>query len=71
MGLLCVRGSENRDTQDLRAAPTKGTDMNSNGGPLTSRIFLSFPGQRSLVDYSSWDLKESDTTEQLYFLISI
>ena len=24
-------------------------------------------GQRSLVDYSPWDRKELDTTEQLYF----
>ena len=24
-------------------------------------------GQRSLVDYSPWDRKESDTTEQLHF----
>ena len=26
-------------------------------------------GQRSLVDYSPWDHKESDTTEQLHFKI--
>ena len=27
-------------------------------------------GQRSLVDYRPWGLKESDTTEQLHFTIS-
>jgi len=26
-------------------------------------------GQRSLVDYSPWDRKESDTTERLHSLI--
>ena len=26
-------------------------------------------GQRSLVDYSSWDRKESDTTERLHFVL--
>ena len=28
-------------------------------------------GQRSLVDYSPWDRKESDTTERLHFTKSL
>ena len=28
-------------------------------------------GQRSLIGYSPWGLKESDTTEQLHFSLSI
>ena len=36
-------------------------------GMVTSSIFLlgESHGQRSLVGYSPWDLRESDTTEQL------
>ena len=43
-------------------------------GPLEKRkptpVFLSgkFHGQRSLVGYSEWDHKESDTNEQTFFL---
>ena len=37
------------------------------GEQLPTPVFLpgEFHGQRSLVNYSSWDCKESDTAEQL------
>ena len=39
--------------------------------PLEKEMTVLLPGkshgQRSLVDYSPWDHKESDTTEQLHF----
>ena len=41
-------------------------------GMATLSVFLpgEFHGQRSLADYSSWDHKESDTTEQLTLSLS-
>ena len=38
--------------------------------PTPIFLFGKFHGQRSLVGYSSWDPKESDTTEQLHFILS-
>ena len=38
-----------------------------NGNPL-QYFCLEIHGQRSLVDYSPWPRKESDTTEKLHFL---
>ena len=38
-----------------------------NGNPLQYSCLEKSHGQRSLVDYSPWDRKESDTTEQLHF----
>ena len=40
---------------------------------LPTIVFLpgEFHGQRSLVGYSPWNLKESDTTEQLHFHFSV
>ena len=39
-----------------------------NGNPLQYSCLEKSHGQRSLVDYSPWDHKESDTTERLHFL---
>ena len=49
---------------DLGSIPGLGRSREGNGNPL---IFLpeESHGQRSLVCYSPWGSKESDTTEQL------
>jgi len=39
-----------------------------NGNPLQYSCLEKSHGQRSLVGYSPWGRKESDTTEQLHFL---
>ena len=52
--------------------PTLITEFYSSGSkwqPTPVLLPGKFHGQRSLVDYSSWDLKESDTTERLYFTL--
>ena len=41
-----------------------------NGNPLQYSCLEKPHGLRSLVDYSPWDRKESDTTEQLHFHFS-
>ena len=41
-----------------------------NGSPLQYSCLEKSHGQRSLVGYSPWGPKESDTTERLQFLIS-
>ena len=38
-----------------------------NGNPLQYSCLEKSHGQRSLVDYSPWDCKESDTVERLHF----
>ena len=44
-------------------SPGEGSD-----NPLQYSCLEKSHGQRSLVDYSPWDRKESDTTERLHFL---
>ena len=46
----------------LGRSPGKG-----NGNPLQSSCLENSHGQRSLVGYSPWGLKELDTTERLHF----
>ena len=46
----------------LGRSPGKG-----NGTPLQSSCLENSHGQRSLVGYSPWGLKELDTTERLHF----
>ena len=40
---------------------------------MSTPVFLprEFHGQRSLVGYSPWGCKESDTTEQLSFILTL
>ena len=38
-----------------------------NGNPLQYYCLEKSYGQRSLVSYSPWDCKDSDTTERLHF----
>ena len=38
---------------------------NGNGNPLQHSLLVEFHGQRSLVVYSPWDCKDSDTIERL------
>ena len=47
-------------------SPGKG-----NGNPLQYSYLENFHGQRSLVGYSPWGHKESDTTERLHFHICV
>ena len=57
---------------DLGSVPGLGTfPGEGNGYPLQYFFPGEFHGQRSLVDYSPWDHKESDTTEQLTLFMSI
>ena len=56
---------DTRDTRDTGSIPGSGRFLRvGNGNPLQP-IFLpgDFHGQRSLVGYSPWGCKESDTTE--------
>ena len=50
-----------------------GSGRSPESGMATHAIFLpgAFHGQRSLVGYSPWSCKESDTTEQLTFSLSL
>ena len=45
----------------------KGMAPYSKGGEELPELPEEFHGQRSLVDYSPWDCKESDMAEQLTF----
>ena len=53
------------NTGDLDSIPESGRAPGEGNG--NTPVFLpgEFHGQRSLVGYSPWDRKESDTTEQL------
>ena len=42
-----------------------------NGKPLQYSCLEKSHGRRSLVDYSPWGHKESDTTERLHFFLSL
>ena len=44
-----------------------GEDPLEKGQPTPVLLPGKFHGWKSLVDYSSWGRKESDTTEQLHF----
>ena len=61
---LALVGSDSKestcDAGDLGSIPGEG-----NGYPLQLFLPGKSHGQRSLVGYSSWDRKESDTTKQL------
>ena len=54
---------------DLVLIPGSGKYPGEGNGWLPTPVFLpgEFHGQRSLVRYSPWDCKKSDTTEQLSF----
>ena len=54
------------DTGDLGSIPGSGRSPGvGNDNPLQYFLPGKFHGQRSLVGYSPWGHKESDTTEQL------
>ena len=54
------------NARDLGSIPESGRSPGEgNGNPFQYPCLENPHGQRSLVDYSQWDRKESDTTEQL------
>ena len=54
------------DTRDARSIPGSGrSPEGGNGNPTPVFLLGKSHGQRSLVSYSSWGHKESDTTELL------
>ena len=56
------------NTGDLGSIPGLGRSPGEgNGNPLQYSCLEKSHGQRSLVDYSPWGHKESDTTERLHF----
>ena len=56
---------------DLGSIPGSGRSPGEgNGNPLQYSCLEKSHGLRSLVDYSPWDRKELDTTEQLHFHFS-
>ena len=53
---------------DPGSIPGSGRSLGEgHGNPLPVFLPREFHGQRSLVGYSPWSCKESDTTEQLHF----
>ena len=54
------------DTRDAGLIPGPGRSPGEGSG-LPAPVFLprKFPGQRSLMGYSPWGCKESDTTEHI------
>ena len=69
--LLCFPcGSDGKESAsnsgDLGSIPGSGrSPREGNGYPLQCSFLVNSHGQRSLVSYSPWSHKESDTTEQL------
>ena len=58
--------------RDVGSIPGSGrTPGEGNGNPLQYSCLEKLHGQRSLVGYTPWGCKESDTTEQLHFEIFI
>ena len=54
------------DTRDMSLIPGSGRSPGEgNGNPTPEFLPGKFYGQRSLVGYSPWGHRESDTTEQL------
>ena len=53
---------------DLGSIPGSGRSPGEGNGNFPFLVFLpeKFHGRRSLVGYSPWDHKKSDTTEQLH-----
>ena len=71
-GLLSERGSDGKvsvySVGDLGSIPGLGrAPGEGNGTPLQYYCLGKSHGQRSLVGYSPWGRKESDTTERLHF----
>ena len=50
---------------DLSSIPEPGRSLEKGMATHSSILPGESHGQKSLTDYSPWDLKESDTTEQL------
>ena len=54
------------DVRDMGLiAVSEGSSGGGNGYPCQYSCLEKFHGQRSLPGYSSWGIKESDTSEQL------
>ena len=54
------------NAEDLGSVPGLGTfPREEHGNPLQYSCLENSHGQRNLEDYSPWDHKESNTTEQL------
>ena len=54
-----------RDTGDLGSIPGSGRSPGGNGNPVL--LPRESHGWKSLVGYSPWGRKESDSTERLHF----
>ena len=75
-GLVFPGGSDGKVSAyhagDLGSVPGPGRSSGEgNGNPLQYHCLERFHGQRSLVGYSPWGRKESDTTERLHFHFSV
>ena len=58
--------ANSEDIRNTGSVPRSGRSPGeANGNPLQYSCLENPHGQRSLVGYSPWDHKESDTTEQL------
>ena len=55
------------NVRDLGLIPGSGRSPGEGNGNPLQYYCLENPGQRSLVGYSPWVRKESDTTERLHF----
>ena len=55
------------DVREVGSIPGSGRSLGGGHGNLPQYSCLENPMDRSLVGYSPWGRKESDTTEQLHF----
>ena len=69
----CGGGSENKQCLQWLRLPSYLVVLNWRRKWQPIPVFLpgKFHGQRSLVGYSPWGRKESDTTERLHFFTSL
>ena len=57
------------DTRDTGSIPGSGRSPGvTNGNPLQNLCLKKSPGQKSLVGYSPWGFKESDTTRDWTYI---
>ena len=75
-GLVFPGGSDGKASDyhagDMGSVPGSGRSSGEgNGNPLQYPCLERVHGQRSLVGYSPWGRKESDTTERLHFHFSV
>ena len=69
--LKCLPGMQETQVQSLSWEDPLEKEMATHSSILAWRIQEDSIGGRSLVGYSPWGRKESDTTERLHFMIVI